>query len=669
MTLLTNDFQRADCPAAHQARIDTRRVDGRLTLVTGASQALLVLAIWLFSRGYNGIRHDARIYIGRALADLEPNGVGRDALFAFDNQTHLTAYSLLTTPLVRLLGASVANIVITYATLSIWIAAATWLAWQVMPRRLIPAALICAATLPAFYGPFNIFSFAEPFAVPRGLAEAGVLFALAALLSEKRLLACGAILFALALHVPTALVGAGVVFILLAVETPALWLAAIAFGAIAIMAALLQLGPFKGLLQSYDPVWLAINRERNPFLFESLWPAAAWSQAIVSGTTLAMAIFLTQGRVRQVLIAAGAIALIGVGSAYVFGELPSNMLILQLQAWRALWLVKLLAILLIPYCASILWSDERVDSRLVVVLFACCWFFIDEFWLTLALSGTALLLLVRRRFGAADSTAKILLPLAIISGLGVALVWVFGDILVELRLAGATLAAGLPLSAQESAPLLPTLGYFVAVAAIALSLVSQRVAPSRQALIFASLAVIVMPLALFSADHRDTTHRMTDAGAGRDTLAALLGPTPKGIAWIDEDIAPLFWVGRPSWVNGLQGTAGAFSRPLALQWDARSRLLVANGLATENERDPYLPAADNGLDPAKVARGAVKLCKTSNGPDAIVVPNDLAADLPAKRTRIWRTPAQNVEHLTVRGQNFVYVQRDRYAILRCTDIR
>ncbi|MEW6436140.1 MAG: hypothetical protein AB1508_03100 [Pseudomonadota bacterium] len=670
MTLLTDDLRRTDGPAKPGLGAGNRVVRAqRAASAIVVLQILLVVSVWLLSRGYLGILHDARIYIGRALADLDPDGIGRDALFAFDGQTHLTVYSFLTLPLVRLLGASMAAIVITYTTLLIWLAAAAWLACQMMPRRLIAAALICVAALPAVYGPFGIFSFGEPFAVPRGLAEAGVLFALAAVLSRRRFLAGGALVVSLALHAPTALAGAGVVFIMLASETPILWLIALAAGAAALVAGLLHLGPAKILFETYDPSWLAIIRARNPFLFESLWPAAAWSQAAVSGATLLTAAALTQGRVRHALAATAAVALIGILTAYILGELSSDILILQLQPWRTLWLVKLLALVMAPLCASSLWSDGRTDSRLVLILLACAWYVADIASMALPLSLMALVLLARSRSGRPDQTPKPFLWLTAFVGLCLVLLETFGDVIVAAHLWRAASDAGASFSARLLLPLLHALGFLAAASAIALSIRRWPVATAWQVASLAALVALLLPFSLASADHREPTRRMADIGAGRDTLTELLGPTPNGVVWIENDVAPLFWAGRPTWVNGLQGTAGAFSRPLAMQWDKRSRLLVANGLATENERDPYLPLSATELDPAKVAQGAVAVCKTADGPDAIIAPFDLTKYFPSGRVKIWHTPIRNVRNIEVRPQGFFYVKRDFYSVLRCADLR
>jgi hypothetical protein len=42
---------------------------------------LIVFLVFVLSRPYRGIVQDAHIYMGRALADLDPNGVGRDLMF------------------------------------------------------------------------------------------------------------------------------------------------------------------------------------------------------------------------------------------------------------------------------------------------------------------------------------------------------------------------------------------------------------------------------------------------------------------------------------------------------------------------------------------------------------------------------------------------------------
>jgi hypothetical protein len=638
--------------------------DKLLSGVFAVEQVLLVVSAWLATRPYGGIRHDAFIYIGRALADIDPKGVGRDALFTFDGQTRLSAYNYLSVPLVHYLGPSVAAAVLTCITLAIWLAAATWLASRLMPRRLLAAALICAATLPAVYGPFGVFSFAEAFAVPRGLAEAIVLASIAALLSGRRIASCCLLLLALAFHTPTALVGIGIVFIMLAREWPLLWLSFAGLCAGIISAACLHIGPFSTLLQHYDPVWLAINRERNPFLFESMWPAAAWSHAIVSAATLAVAASLARGSVRTILVAALAVAAAGVLTAYVFGELPSDILILQLQTWRTLWLVKLLAIVMIPFCAVSLWPQQRTASRLVVFFLACAWYSADYPQLAIPLS---LLALVLRAYGrSAFVGVRPALAWAVFAGLAVALFWMSSEIFVSPT--AAAHAAHVPLRIDSFSALVPTLALLAAGLAVALSVAPWTASATAKAIVLTGLVAIIFPLALLSFDQREPIGRLIDTGAGRDTLASALGPTPKGVVWVGDSIAPIFWAGRSTWVNGMQGTAGAFSRPLAIQWDARSELLLTNGLMTQQERDP-VRSSDNELDPARIARGIVTVCKNRDGPDAIVVPYNLTKYFPDGRAKIWLSPRQDAQRSEIGKPDLSLGPRYRYSILHCADFR
>jgi hypothetical protein len=106
-----------------------------------------------------------------------------------------------------------------------------------------------------------------------------------------------------------------------------------------------------------------------------------------------------------------------------------------------------------------------------------------------------------------------------------------------------------------------------------------------------------------------------------------------------------------------------------MQWDKRSWLLMDYGLATKQERNPLPSMNTSYLDPEHAARGAFRLCKRLDGPDAIIVPNDLATALSATHFKIWRTPASHGQEVATHGGNLVYRRRDHYAVLRCADVR
>jgi hypothetical protein len=54
--------------------------------VASLAAPLIAYSVFLLSRPYPGIVQDAYIYMGRALADLDPDGIGRDLMFVHDGQ-------------------------------------------------------------------------------------------------------------------------------------------------------------------------------------------------------------------------------------------------------------------------------------------------------------------------------------------------------------------------------------------------------------------------------------------------------------------------------------------------------------------------------------------------------------------------------------------------------
>ena len=70
--------------------------------------ALIAFLVFVLSRPYRGIIQDAHIYMGRALADLDPNGVGRDLMFVHDGQFGFSLFRLVADAMVWGLGLAAA---------------------------------------------------------------------------------------------------------------------------------------------------------------------------------------------------------------------------------------------------------------------------------------------------------------------------------------------------------------------------------------------------------------------------------------------------------------------------------------------------------------------------------------------------------------------------------
>jgi hypothetical protein len=630
-------------------------------------QATIIVSIWLLNRFYRGIVHDARIYLGRAVADLDPQGLGRELTFQLDGQTQHTIFSRLITPLVLALGPSATSMGVTLAALLIWLAAAAWLATRLAPRRLVPAALICAAVLPAAYGPFDIFSFGEALATPRGFAEAGVLAGLAALLAGRRWLCTILLLLAAAFHPIMAAPGFGVFFLVLAQEDRRWWgLAPV--GLLALVAAgALHLGPAKALFSAYDPAWLAVMHRRNGFLFLSQWPPSAWYGAALPVATLAMAALLIAGRLRVIATAALAVAAASLIAAFVFGDLLGSLLILQLQLWRALWVVQVLATLLAPLIAVELWATGRRDARLSGVLLGVSWLELTGMVWDLPLLAAALVFAATASRGGPDRVSKGILIAA--SAAAVALVLAIAGVGAYAALTMVQIFARIhrapPLHFLLALKLhLPRCA--VIAAAFTPLLCPKWLKPQLGMIRLSICALLLAPTAVIAWDQRTPTRRMIDLGEGRADLNRLIGPaTGAGIVWMPDDTAPWFLLSRATWASDLQGSVGAFSRPLAMGWDQRAAALVASGLGTIRDRNPWDQApAPKALTTTQSRDGALRLCAVKNGPQAIVLSGDLTKVFGAGVATRWRAPVTNVM-LEPGSFALKIIPFDYYTVVRC----
>jgi hypothetical protein len=78
-----------------------------MTLNDSWQLPLVVLGFFLLSRPYLGIVQDAYVYMGRALADLDPGGVGRDLMFVHDGQFGFTLFRFVAKAMAKSFGLAI----------------------------------------------------------------------------------------------------------------------------------------------------------------------------------------------------------------------------------------------------------------------------------------------------------------------------------------------------------------------------------------------------------------------------------------------------------------------------------------------------------------------------------------------------------------------------------
>lgn len=637
----------AGCPAADapSARLS------RAASVAAAGGS--VLALFLLAHPYRGITHDGLIYIGRALADADPGGLGRDILFAHDEQSRFSLYPWLVAVLVGAFGPSAAAMLLSLAGLLGWLAAAAAFSRGLADGRLRLACLAAVSVLPAGYGGFAVFRYAEPFATPRPLAEACVLAGLAAIAAGRWRWATAAVAAACLLHPLMAMPGLGV-FLLVRFAVAWRRLAAIPLAMLGCVLLASLAGPASGLA-TIDPLWRGAL-DANAYLFPTLWPAESWMRVAVQAVTVASALPYCAPALRTLLGAVLAAGALGLAAALAGSAGEPLLLAVQLQPWRALWLVAATAALVLPVAALGLWRSGP-SGRIGLAFLLAAWLPVEAVWLTgAALSASATLSVLAGRIRREIDPRLVFAAWAAVACIAAGL-W------SERAVAAAELLAARPPGATMLTEI-SALGLLAipAVAAIAVAILSGRpgLRPGGALALAGGLAVV----ALSFWDDRSVFARRADLRVPDPALTGLLSDGPGEILWVRNGALQAWALaGRPSWASYMQGAAMVFSRPLAAVWTNRMDRLAAAGLADGSDREPHGRHRPEVLRPA--AHDLAALCAAPDGPAAIVLPDDGSIRLPASlRWRSYTSPVP--EHrLEVRDGRIGWAAAARFAVLDC----
>ena len=579
------------------------------------------------SRVHLGLRHDARLYFGDALARLDPQGVGRDLIFAHDGQFGFSVYTPVLAWLVGGLGLNTAVMLVSALGLAVWLAALLLLMSRLLADLPIVwrrAATILVVAVAPYYGSHEVFAYGEAFATPRILVEAVGMAALAAWLCDRRWLAGGMLVAALALHPIMALCGLAVLFVALCLEDRR-WLLAGLFGAVVLaVAAALRLPVAERLLQVMDPAWRAISQARSPVVFVSLWPAEAWGRVAVQAVTLGLAAALSLGPIRRLMTGALIAGLLGVGFAGAADSL-SLVLPIQVQAWRTLALMAVLAAGGLAICVREL-AGRGPTGALAVCALVVGWTYIG--WgvfavIAAALALSAVLIGDRAVWSAPNLARRVMIGLTAVLILAWAVVRLRGlqqglAILPEGQGAGPGLIwnSGLP-------------GWVAG--AMALDLARWPALLKPWSAILGAVLLAILALALW--DSRSGLVRERDSGHDPH-LRAMLAERPGDLLWLAGSVEPWTLAGRASWASKLQGAGVVLSRPLAVVLTDRIDRLIAADLVGEDWKTPFGAAPSTPKMPR--LRQVSGLCAASDAPAWIIAPMDPDAALdPALRGRVW----------------------------------
>lgn len=382
--------------------------------------------------------------------------------------------------------------------------------------------------------------------------------------------------------------------------------------------------------------------------------------------TVLIAVLFAEGRVRFLLLVSVVLAVLGMAAAYLFGDLTPSILIVQLQLWRALWLLKVLSLFALPFCADRLWSEGRAEGRFVLALLIAAWCVIGQLLLAAPLGIAAVAVAAVSHFRGPIQISRPFVWGAIALAAVLAVGPVIGNLLIAAEVIRAIVAHGFPLSPKMLAALGVHNSVIVA-AAIVLSVNPPKMSAKLRMIGFAVCIAMAATLATLRW-LEDMPHDPTKADLSRRAqLEAMIGAAPNGVVWLSDDVAPWFLIDRPTWVNSLQGTVGAFSRPMAMQWDVRSKQLVASGAGTIKDRNPSADIKLPEKPAAKLSQAIVRLCQVRDGPSVIVAPRDLSPWFGVGQAGVWKPVGGGAikfkQPLTL---THVEPERlDRFTVVRC----
>ena len=335
-------------------------------IITGVSWFALVAAIFVLAHPYTGIRHDGILYLAQALTRLNPEIFLDDVFFQWGSQDQYTLFSPLYSWLIVHLGLGRADISVVLLSQVLFLTASFLLVRRLVPPGLRGFAMIFIACSIGLYGGRFSLRMAEPFVTPRPFVEAATLAAILLVIAGRRGWSIALLTASALLHPLMALGGMLYWWIYLLIgDRRWFWLVLLGIGPLA--AAIAGIAPFAQLFQRFDPEWLGILVRINGNIFVAQWSHFDLGLLAFDLLVLHLGTWLTKGEIAIAFRAALITAVVALGITFVGADLMHDVLITNLQIWRALWIVHWLALVGLPIVVFRLWN-EGIESKLIVGL-------------------------------------------------------------------------------------------------------------------------------------------------------------------------------------------------------------------------------------------------------------------------------------------------------------
>lgn len=626
----------------------------------GLSAIVILVTLWVLTRPYEGIVRNAELYLVQALHRLDPARFAGDLFFAFGSQDRYSAVSLLYAPLVEALGPAKAHLAAVLFGQALWLGA-LWLLVGVLcgrGRLRLAAAMAVVAMVPVYK--FAGLGYAESVATPRIFVEALSLAAVACALRGRAGLALVALGIAFPLNPVMALPTVGLVAL---VWLPFRWVMGLAFAGTGALLALALAGvdPFARALVAMDADWLAVVSARTQSGFSTgriLPTLVLWALPAVALTIVALR---GSGGARRLARAVLLLCPALWGTGALFGDVFTNLLVLNLQLWRGMWLWMVVGNCLVPLAFLALPNGGRARALLLAAVAVN----VVEARVGLAafpVGSACLSLSVLSVWGGEGASKAWWRKLA--GGAGFALAAV-AALLFLAEIAALALQPGV----GDRLELFSRIALVLASGGLGLAVVSGRVSAGWGITV---LGCGLLSVSLLLADQRDDRMRFLTGDVPVDPAfaAALAGQT---VYW--EDGLGFLWLRlrQPSYYSCNQAAGVMFFRDTAMEHARRGEVLRHLNTVDFGMIDDRLcpqradPAFEGPTSPTQLQ----DVCRALPELDVLVLRSDLAS-VPHLR---WQpgfdvpqsgipTPSPDHDPGYVKGQ-----PRGTFNLYRCADLR
>jgi hypothetical protein len=624
-----------------------------------ASMLILLAALWVATRPYYGIVHDSRFYMLEALHQLNPGRFARDLYFQFGSQDQFTIFAKLYLPLLPILGMGGTSMALTILGQLLWVCGALCFAHTVIrPRSVAWLALAGAIVLPSTY---TLFFYGESFVTPRLYAEALTMIALTLLLRRRAFWALGVLIVSAALHPLTTLPGFAFAFLYLACEQPLWWAAALAAAALAAVLSFMGIQPFSNLGATYDSQWFDVVKVRDSMCLVTRWSFDAYFRVAGSTALGALAWVLAGARERRLLAITLIVGLGGIAVTLLGGDLARSVFIIEVQPWRGMWILTLMANL---YVVPSFFRLRRCADVPQIVkdafLAGIALLLVSNFALTLLVPAVPLIVVAvamalwqvathgRSRAVARAVCLGTMALAAVLTMIFVALSFTSG----ELALESESLRLGI-------------YSFVIVILGIVTITKAVRDVGSRRGwnrcLPWVSAALLLA--AAFGWDAESPWNKFVESSAPAPHSLASFVPANATVYW--ESGTELLWfkLQRPNYFSCEQGTGAVFFRDTALAYRARAETLWP--LRTADFGSSYLcPNLNSAAKPHRTRADLQAVCARDPELDDLV----LTRPVEGADAKIWDSPVPYEDHSIVEGKRTLF-QTSRFYIYSCAGFR